>query len=97
MLRTSSLVSPPFMNPLLKPIKLTSTSHETEKSASKVHLKNSKYQGHVPGIWNLKKNQMLFDIFTVLKKQLIHTKKYVLVCDHKQFSYVVENKVKAKL
>lgn len=74
MLRTSSLVSPPFMNPLLKPIKLTSTSHETEKSASKVHLKNSKYQGHVPGIWNLKKNQMLFDIFTVLKKQLIHTK-----------------------
>lgn len=40
----------------------------------KVHLKNSKYQGHVPGIWNLKKIQMLFDIFTVLKKKLIDTK-----------------------
>lgn len=39
---------------------------------------------------------MLFDIFTVLRKVDTY-KKYVLVCDHKQFSYIVENKVKAKL
>lgn len=85
------------MNPLLKPIKLTSTSHETEKSASKVHLKNSKYQGHVPGIWNLKKKSDVVWYIYSFKKTVDTYKKYVLVCDHKQFSYVVENKVKAKL